>query len=95
MARAKDWSRVSTPAGHFSVPSAYLERAGSKWRVLAQDAIDHRGRPIAPKLREDVAEPSPARKTAAKKTAAKRTASDKAPDTRVDSDPATPTEEKS
>jgi hypothetical protein len=94
MARQKDWVRVSNDGGHFSVPRAVFERA-TGWRELKQDALDGRGRPLAFKPREDVADASPARKTAAKKTAAKRTASETAPETRVDSDPATPTEEKS
>ena len=80
-----EWVRVSTPAGHFTVTRTVFERS-SGWRELTGDALDARGRPLAPKLREDVDEPSPARKTAAKKTAAKRTTKP-----RVDSDAATPT----
>lgn len=61
--------RVSTPAGHFTVPAATAERAGSDWSVLKSDALDKQGRPIAPKRRVDI-ESTP---KAAKKAAAKRT----------------------
>jgi hypothetical protein len=46
--------RVSTPRGHFTVPAATAERAGSAWRVLKQDAVDKFGRPLPPKPRESV-----------------------------------------
>jgi hypothetical protein len=87
MASNRKFVRVSTPAGHFSVPTAVAERAGSSWRVLKQDAVDRFGHVLPPKPREDVDEPSPARKTAAKKAAARRT-----PELRDESVAATPTE---
>ena len=40
-----EFTRVSTPAGHFSVPSALVEAAGSEWKVLKQDAADSNGLP--------------------------------------------------
>lgn len=52
--------RVSTPAGHFTVPAAVAERAGSSWRPLKQDALDKFGRPLPPKLRVDIAAATPA-----------------------------------
>jgi len=50
-----EFTRVSTPAGHFSVPSALVEAAGSEWKVLKQDAADSNGLPYPPKLREQSA----------------------------------------
>ena len=46
--------RVSTPAGHFSVPRAVADRADAAtgWRVLKQPAVGKDGRPLPPKLRE-------------------------------------------
>jgi hypothetical protein len=52
--------RVSTPAGHFSVPTAVASKAGSAWRVLKQDAVDKDGRPLPHKLRSDIAAATPA-----------------------------------
>lgn len=43
-----EFTRVSTPAGHFSVPSALVEAAGSEWKVLKQDAADSNGMPYPP-----------------------------------------------
>lgn len=53
--------RVSTEAGHFSVPAAVAERADSStgWRVLKQDALDKNGRPLPPKLRTSRRSPKP------------------------------------
>ncbi len=84
---ARNFVRISNDHGHFSVPAATAERAGSRWRVLQQDAVDKNGRVLPPKPREDVDEPSPARQKAAKKAAARR-----APKLRDDNDAATPTE---
>jgi hypothetical protein len=79
--------RVSNDHGHFTVSAATAERAGSRWRVLKQDAVYARtGLPLPSKPREDVAEPSPARARAAKKAAARRTTSSVS-----DTDAATPT----
>ncbi|HQV15277.1 MAG TPA: hypothetical protein PK620_10200, partial [Denitromonas sp.] len=54
-----EFTRVSTPAGHFSVPSALVEAAGSEWKVLKQDAADSNGLPYPPKLREQSAAATP------------------------------------
>ena len=52
--------RISNENGHFSVPEAIAARDKS-WRVLKQDAVDQRGRPLPPKLRVDLdaATPTP------------------------------------
>lgn len=60
------WARVSTPAGHFTVPRAVFERAGSTWRELTSDALDKYGKPVAPKLRSDVEDVPATRKRASK-----------------------------
>ena len=54
-----EFTRVSTPAGHFSVPSALVEAAGSEWKVLKQDAADSNGMPYPPKLRSQKAAATP------------------------------------
>lgn len=46
--------RVSTPAGHFSVPAAIAARAGDDWAVLDEDAVDEAGRPLPSKLRDSI-----------------------------------------
>ena len=51
------WVRVSTPAGHFTVPAAV---ADPSWRVLKQPALDSTGRPLPPKLREAIPAATPA-----------------------------------
>lgn len=51
--------RVSTPAGHFTVPAAVAEAADSSWRVLKSDALDQFGKPVPPKLREDIPAATP------------------------------------
>jgi hypothetical protein len=56
--------RVSTPDGHFTVPAAVAERAGSEWRVLKQDALDYLGNPLPPKLREDKLAATPSKSEA-------------------------------
>jgi hypothetical protein len=43
--------RVSLPHGHFTVTAVTAERGG--WRVLKRAALDAKGRPLPPKLRED------------------------------------------
>jgi hypothetical protein len=43
--------RVSLPHGHFTVTAVTAARGG--WRVLKRDALDAKGRPLPPKLRED------------------------------------------
>jgi hypothetical protein len=78
--------RVSNDHGHHTVTATAAERAGSRWRVLKQDAVDRFGRPLASKPREDVAAPSSARARSAKKAAARRTTSSVS-----DTDAATPT----
>lgn len=59
--------RVSTPNGHFTVPAAVAERAGSDWTVLKQDAVDKFGRPLAPKPRTEIASTPRPRKRATTK----------------------------
>ena len=54
------WVRVSTPAGHFTVPRDVADAADSSWRVLKQDALDQFGHLVAPKLREDIPAATPA-----------------------------------
>ena len=51
--------RVSLPSGHYTVPAVTAERGG--WRVLKRDALDKKGRPLPPKLRDDklAATPTP------------------------------------
>ena len=43
--------RVSLPHGHFTVTAVTAARGG--WRVLKRAALDAKGRPLPPKLRED------------------------------------------
>lgn len=59
--------RVSTPTGHHSVPVETAERAGSKWTVLKQDAVDAKGRPLPSKPREEIAAERPVKKKRARK----------------------------
>jgi hypothetical protein len=59
--------RVSTENGHHTVTAVAAERAGSRWRVLKQDAVDRDGRPLPPKPRVDVEDaPKPRKKRAPK-----------------------------
>ncbi len=54
-----EFVRVSTDAGHFSVPAA-VAAAGieaGEYRALKQDATDGDGVPLPPKLREDLPAP--------------------------------------
>ena len=43
--------RVSTDAGHLTMPRASFERAGSAFRELKQPALDGQGRPLPLKPR--------------------------------------------
>lgn len=64
--------RVSTDRGHVTLTAVAAERAGSRVRVLKQDALGKDGRPLAAKPRVDVEDTPPkARKRAARKRATK------------------------
>lgn len=59
MQNPAEFVRVSTPAGHFSVPAAVAEAAGSDWKRLKHAATDDQGNPLPPKLRDDPAAATP------------------------------------
>lgn len=51
--------RISNENGHFTVPAAVAERAGSDWRELKSDAVDGKGDPLPSKPREDTLAATP------------------------------------
>lgn len=56
-----EFVRVSTPAGHFSVPAA-VAAAGVEsgaWKAMKQEAVDKNGNLLPPKLRDAIAAATP------------------------------------
>lgn len=78
--------RVSTPTGHHSVPVDTAERAGSRWTVLKQDAVDAKGRPLPSKPREEIAADKPKKKAPTKPRGANAAATPTKPEASVSVD---------